>query len=334
MLKVTERGQQSLDNIQLQLFSPKPNRHSNQTMADTYTLDLSMITYVIHWLILIYFCRKPLYNLIQFTFGIFFVAFAYVFTGANYGEVTNNYTWFDYAKRLSLILGFCAYVLVYYKNSKASRIFIQWILAINVFEAGLFSCQQLEISTGILLILTAPFSPQIYVNEERTLTAKPGNLLQRDRFNYLSVKWYMRAYLIIIGVWSFTTKEFNRSCGSLYAFLTCLLPLLLDEYFYNNFMNHFSVRTFSLFIATAIDGSFDTKWVNKQPQIIPNDFNIIWRNAAQIAMLIVSFGLVVLNDRFRGNRLEKKVSQHHEQQPSDSVDNGAGSEDVGLINEV
>ena len=69
-------------------------------------------------------------------------------------------------------------------------------------------------------------------------------------------------------------------------------------------MNHFSVRTFSLFIGTACDSTFDLLWMNKQPMnIIPNDFSIIWRNVIVFVSIGSTFGLCILNDRFRGKSL-------------------------------
>ena len=66
-------------------------------------------------------------------------------------------------------------------------------------------------------------------------------------------------------------------------------------------MNHFSIRTFALFIGVAIDGSFDLKWINKQPQSlsIPDNFNIVVRNIIQLFIILFVFGLCILNDKYR-----------------------------------
>ena len=274
----------------------------------TYTLDYSIIPYILHWIILIYLCKKPFHYLLTFTLGIYFVAFAYICIDTS--AITENYTWFGYVKRASLIIGLLGYFWIYFWNNKASRIVLQWIIAINVFEAGLRALEHIEIVAGILLILVSPFTPQIFINDtDKTLIGKSGNLLQRDRFNYLSVKWYMRGHLIVLGVWYLLSVSFNYYNNALFGVLTCLLPLLLNEYYLNNFINHFNVRAFALIIGAAVESSFDLYWFDKQPfKIIPEDFNIIWRNIIQFIGVSFIVGLCILNDKYRDATLEQKES--------------------------
>eukprot|EP01083_Nonionella_stella_P049502 131885_1 len=276
--------------------------------------DLSIIGYVIHWIILIILCRRPLYLLLMFTSAVYFTCFLYVLTDDyNYDNIgMEDWFWFQYAKRISLVVGYLAYVWVYTTNSKASRIFVQWALALNVLEAGLLALQYLEIVSGVLLIVISPFSPQYFINEEnKTLLGKPGNLFQRERFNYLSVKWYMRCHLIILGVWYITSDYFNTRNESLFTFLSCVIPLAANEYCFDNFVNHFSIRAFALIISIPIYASIDTLWIKKQPSgMIPDDnLDIILRNCIQLLVILFLFGLVVLNDKLRGNKGEEEATQ-------------------------
>ena len=266
--------------------------------------DLSVITYSFHWIILVILCRRPLYLLLQFTFGLYFACVAYNLTDNNYKEVIDGYTWFDYAKRSSLFAGYLMYLYFYYYNCKTSRILTQWLLAINVFEAALLALQNLEIFVSLGLLLITPFSPQVFVNETQdgtltTLYGIPGNIFQNKKYNYLSVQWYFRCHLIILGGWYFTSAYFNLWGSSIYATLTCFFPLILNEYYLNNWWNHFSVRTFALFIGAAMDSSLDFDWLNKQPDYISNNLNIIIRNVIQIFTILSIFGLCILNDKYR-----------------------------------
>eukprot|EP01083_Nonionella_stella_P049501 131884_1 len=276
--------------------------------------DLSVIPYVFHWMILIILCRKPFYLLLMFTCGVYFNSVAYVLTGDNAEAIISDWGWFDYVKRLSLVIGYLSYVWIFTTNSKASRIFSQWVLALNVAEAGVLALEYLEIVSGVLLIACSPFSPRFFRNKEnKTLLGEPGNLLQRERFNYLSVKWYFRCHLIILGAWYITSVHFNIWHTTVFLLLTCVIPLAANEYCFDNFVNHFNIRTFALFIATANDSSFDPRWVNKQPpDMVPDDLNIIVRNCIQLSIILFLFGLCVLNDKLRGNKGERQEIQEEE----------------------
>ena len=264
--------------------------------------DLSIITNVIHWIILIYLCKKPLHFLLIFTAGIYFACLSWLLTDNNYNDVGSEWVLFDYVKRTSLFIAYLGYIWIYYeKRNKYPQIFFQWVLTINVFEAGIFTLSYFEIFPGLLMILLTPFSPQFHLNQDnKTLFAKSGNILQRERFNYFSVKWYFRFYLIVIGTWHITSYYFNDRNASLFTFLTCFIPVILNEYYLDNFLNHFNVRAFALFILTAIDSSFDTLWMNKQPKnMIPTHLNIFLRNGIQVVIILTVFGLCILNDKYR-----------------------------------
>mmetsp|Transcript_51022 Transcript_51022/g.84712 ORF Transcript_51022/g.84712 Transcript_51022/m.84712 type:complete len:303 (+) Transcript_51022:30-938(+) len=277
----------------------------------TTVADLSIIGYVFHWIMLVFLCRKPIYLLLAVTFGIYFACFCYLFTDENYVGFVEGYDWFIYAKRSSLIVGYLVYVAIYTTNSKASRVIAQWVLTINVLEAAVLALQFREIIVGVLLIAISLFSPLIFVNEnDQTLMGKSGNLLQKEKYNFLSVKWYFRCHFIFLGVWYPTSVYFNERGVSLFDFLSCAIPFVLSEYRLNNFVNHFSVRTFALFIAVAIFSTFDREWLTKQPgAIISANLNIVVRNLIQTVLILVCVALAVLNDRYRETTDERNSKE-------------------------
>eukprot|EP01084_Bolivina_argentea_P162161 282233_1 len=276
--------------------------------------NLSIIVYVIHWIILICLCRKPLYILLLFTAGICFATIGFNATNENYEHSFGGWNWFGYVKAVSLVIGYIAYCCLYVtrdsKNlNKIARIFLQWILAINVFEAGIYACQYYEFIIGILLIIISPFSPGFYINDEKTLYSKKSNIIQQEKLNFVSVKWYFRLYLIVLCVFHATGYDFSVYNINVYASLTCLFSFLLNEYYLNNYANHFNIRVFALFIGTFIDAAYDLKWFNKQPNMVIH-VNAIVRNVIQAAVLAFLFGLCLVNDKLRSKSEADKTEQY------------------------
>ena len=184
-------------------------------LTDTMA-DLSVIMYVAHWFVIVVLCKKPLHYLIFWTFGIYFTTTAYLLTDDNHEPVTEFWSWFDYAKRISLYSGYLCYIVVYYYNNKASRILTQWLLTINVVDGSMLAFESGEIFVGVGLALITPFSPQLHVNNNnKTIYGMPGNLLQNDKYNYLNVKWYFRFHLIMIGSWYVTVLRVSFGTGSI-----------------------------------------------------------------------------------------------------------------------
>merc|ERR1719445_327229 len=116
----------------------------------------------------------------------------------------------------------------------------------------------------------------------------------------MSVKWYMRCYLFVLGVWHLTTEYFISTNDEVAISLTCFIPALLNELTLDNFVNHFSVRTFSLFVVVAIASSFQPKWPPTLPFGFPAIENVFLLNAVQLLMILFLFLLAFANDRLRG----------------------------------
>ena len=101
---------------------------------------------------------------------------------------------------------FFAYCLVYFFPGEKSRIFGQYMLFINVLEAGILAIVQKEYIVGILLILLSPFSPRFYLLQDGTFESKKGSIFQK--YELISNKLYYRSYLILLGTLSLFGKYF------------------------------------------------------------------------------------------------------------------------------
>lgn len=252
--------------------------------------------------------------------GLWFAAFLYLLEDDHFDEVittTNDhydveFFWFIIVKRISLFLGYGVYVWLYATNSKTPRVITQWVLAINVAEAALLAMVQFEFVIGLMLFALSPFSPQFFVRgSDRTLYGERGNVLQTERFNFLSVKWYMRCYLFILGVWHLTSVYFISLNTEVAISLTCFIPAMLNELTLDNFLNHFSVRTFSLFLLVAIVSSFQPNWPPKLPFGFPLIENVYLLNLVQLSLVGFLFFFAICNDRLRdASTNEKDVAEH------------------------
>ena len=79
--------------------------------------------------------------------GVLYASLVYITTYPDkMKESIAKYGWFSYVKRASLLVGFISYNLLYYYPSKFSTKFTQYVLFINVLEAGILSVQHKELS--------------------------------------------------------------------------------------------------------------------------------------------------------------------------------------------
>merc|ERR1719420_549991 len=123
----------------------------------------------------------------------------------------------------------------------------------------------------------------------------------------------MRCYLFVLGTWHLTTEYFISTNDEVAISLTCFIPAMLNELALDNFVNHFSVRTFSLFVVVAIASSFQPHWPPTLPIAFPAIENVFLLNAVQLLLILFLFLLAICNDRLRGaTRISQKAQNELE----------------------
>lgn len=176
-------------------------------------------------------------------------------------EIMKEFGWFSYVKRLSLIIGFISYCFMYYYRKPVSSIIFQWILFVNVLEAGILGIQNKDYILGALLIFLSPFSPYSYFTKDGTSTSIKGSIFQKYKF--INNKLYFRLYLSILSTLSLFGNYFIEKKLNIFAFMSCIIPLILNEIDKNNEMDNFSIRTSSIIIGSIIDSTFADNYINK-----------------------------------------------------------------------
>ena len=159
-------------------------------------------------------------------------------------KAVGDFSWFDWVKRASLILGFL--VLVSLDSDRFRRatwpvVTAQVVLFANVFEAGIFGCSYSDYVVGIFICVLSFFSPHCYTDDESgylcvTSHDMDGGTDGRPVARFwgrkqwkspMPARWYIRMYCILIGVLHTFSPSFHTT--SIFYGLTCWIPLCLCE---------------------------------------------------------------------------------------------------------
>ena len=84
---------------------------------------------------------------------------------------------------MSLLIGYINYILLYNfpKTNVATKCY-QWVLGLNVLEAGFMGIQHNDYLLGSMLIALAPFSPEFRLNDNKTLNETKSNIFLKTNF--------------------------------------------------------------------------------------------------------------------------------------------------------
>ena len=155
--------------------------------------------------------------------GILYISVsALLFNGVH----DDGYDWFDYVKRASLIVAYLSKVLMYCLPGKVTTTIYQWVLTINVLEAGILGVVANDFVCGVLLIILTPFSPKFSVKEGMWI-AESGHIFLLHP--YISAQNYIRFYLSVLFTYSIFGVHFIEKEVNIFAGISCLVPLILNE---------------------------------------------------------------------------------------------------------
>jgi len=158
-------------------------------------------------------------------------------------EVESWKSWFDYFKRISLLLGWLALIAIKILNNHQYAINTWWfLLAFNTCIAGLRALQDYEL-IGFVIILIALFTPPMFEEHGFLTTERVSSFWQYQ----ITTKYWFRLYYILVGLWNFFGKISNERDSQIFHTLTTLIPLLLSElYPEDNQVHIFMIRVFSM----------------------------------------------------------------------------------------
>lgn len=225
---------------------------------------LNFLQAVPKWIAILYLKDKDLKILLSIMAGVLYSSTVFTLTyPAIIKKSIENYGWFGYVKRISLLLGLLAYALIYYHPSYFSQKFTQFILFINVAEAGLLAIQNDEYIIGMLMLTISPFTPKMLVSKiTNTVIAVPGNIFGFSLIT-MSVDTYFKChYSLLLSLYLFG-NYFSKNRLSIWAGMTCIVPLIVDEFDKYNHGSNFLIRTMMLILGTIVDTTIDPGFMEK-----------------------------------------------------------------------
>lgn len=241
------------------------------------------------WIVFYYLKDKDIIYQILITSGVLYTCSTFAYSNPSVvKKIISEFGWFSYVKRFSLLAGFFGYIFMYFYRKNISTKIFQWILTLNVLEAGILGIRHKDYLIGVLLVLLSPFSPEFKVNDKNTIETKSGSII--PRWKPISDKNYFRAYLSLLGILSFFGNYFIERKLNIFAGTSCLIPLIINEIEKGNYGNNFSIRTFSIIIASIIDSTVSENYINKTSINLPFLYNSsINRNVIHGSLLVLYF---------------------------------------------
>lgn len=255
----------------------------------------------------------------MFTWGIAVACVSGAFT-STFTDQAEEWDWFSWAKRISLLTGWLGYLLawttgLYQADTKAhmcARRFLQLILMANVAEAAVLMLTQGNYVAGILGLLNAMYSPDwSYLDKQGRLACEDEATILGCSLPCISVsaRWYARCYYVILSFCLCLHERFGNFW--LFVYISCLWPLFYQEVVAprENVGVIFKVRAFLIIAVAALMDTF----VNKNSLELSTDISpppwrphagILELNAWSALVISVSFATFALMDHVRGKRLE------------------------------
>ena len=247
----------------------------------------------------IYFLKdKDLGITLSFMTGVLYssIVFSTTYPDAIKNSI-KNYGWFGYAKRFSLLLGLLAYWLIYYYPSYTSTRITQYILFINVIEAGILAIQNKEYFIGVLLLAISQFTPEFTISDiSLTVIANKGSILQLENYGIgMSVDSYFKYHYSLLASLYLFGNYFSVNKIGIWAAATCLAPLVIDSMEINNHGSNFLIRTMMLILGTIIDTTIDPNFMEKT-YFKTNLFetNYLLRNIVQATTFVILYNLPMM----------------------------------------
>jgi len=249
-----------------------------------------------------------------FTWGVAVACIAGVFTSSTLDQI-DEWDWFSWAKRISLVVGWLGYLLGWitalHKEGSAvhtcARRFLQLILMANVAEAAVLMLTQGNYVAGTLGLLNAMYSPDwSYIDDKGRLACEGEATILGCTFPCLSVssRWYTRCYYVILSFCLCLHPRFREFW--VFVYISCIWPLILQEVLpLENVGVIFKVRAF---IIIAVGALMDT-FINKDSLELSTDLppppwrpdaGVLELNLWSALVIALLFAVFAILDRVRG----------------------------------
>jgi len=252
--------------------------------------------------------RGPEALLHVFTWGITVASMAGAFTEAVHGT-SDEWGWFGWAKRASLMVGWLALFCGWqgaFRGEKwpcahmVARRFVQIVLMGNVGEAAVLMLVAENYVGGIICFMLALVSPDwSAVDEQGRLVcdAEVSSLGLQAPFAPVSSRWYFRCYYVVLS-FPLCLHPFFAEMWVL-VYITCLWPLLYQEVIAPqlNAGIIFKTRAFMLIAVAFIDTFIDQDALERSTPVSHPDVGssllaVNGISAAVIAFFLAAFLLL------------------------------------------
>jgi hypothetical protein len=261
---------------------------------------------VLKWVLVTYFAYRPLRYMNILTAGILFAAVHAPFQNAHLLDAYSAYTWFDWLKRASLIVVWACFVFIdQLRSAKWPSVFLQWVLAANVLEAGIKATQDADFVCGVPICLLFVFSPHFFVDADgHVYLLRDSKVLGLPIQNPVSFRWYFRLYFVLIGAWHSCGILFHQRRSVVFTTLTCLIPLFWMECIDRDLARTgriCMIRLYAIIWATIMDTTAFSEYVNVTTAFDAMGFmrNALVRNLLQAAFIIVLLGACAVADKWK-----------------------------------
>lgn len=253
---------------------------------------------------------KPVHMLLPFMGGVYFTAL-YGPAKCVEAEIDGWFSWVKYPSMMVVWWGLLAASAR--PGSQCVAIFSQWIIGVNMLEAGLLGITDADFVSGLVLVALSPFAPGAVVDAQ-------GNIRVSDKASILGCRcwknpmeptWFFRLHYIVLGAYYFVGSfwESGKSV-KIHLTLTCVLPLLwttLVDRRKTQIYRIFLVRTFGLLVM-VIDLTVNDEFNHLTSYGTDFAMSTVWRNVAQAVIILTLVASCLMLDRLEVSMFEEGKS--------------------------